>query len=157
MNRRLFAAIGLSLTLAACATPYNGGKMGAMGGVEAQFITNDTARISARGNAYTDKARMTDFVLLKAAETAKERGFSHFAIISADDASRAGTITTPGTMQTTVYGNTAYSTYSPGANIPYVKPGQDAFVRFCKGSCGGMMRASEIISNMGPKYLSAEQ
>lgn len=98
------------------------------------MITDETARISARGNAYTDRARITDFVLLKAAQTAIAQGFTHFAIVSAADASRTGTIETPGTMQTSVYGNMAFTTYSPGSVNSFVKPGEDVFVRFCKGN-----------------------
>jgi hypothetical protein len=105
----------VALALAGCATRYTENGIGLTGGVEAQMITNETARISARGNAYTDRSRITDFVLLKAAQTAIAQGFTHFAIISGADASRTGTIETPGTVQTNVYGNTALTTYSPGS------------------------------------------
>jgi hypothetical protein len=49
--------------------------MGFTGGVDAQMITNDTARISARGNGYTDQAKISDFVMLKSAETAANMDF----------------------------------------------------------------------------------
>ena len=117
------------------------------------MITDETARISARGNAYTDRARITDFVLLKAAQTAIAQGFTHFAIVSAADASRTGTIETPGTMQTSVYGNMAFTTYSPGSVNSFVKPGEDVFVRFCKGDCPGKFPAAQIVNNLGPRYL----
>jgi hypothetical protein len=45
-------ALGTALCIAGCATPYTEHGIGLTGGVEAQMIT-DTARISARGNAYT--------------------------------------------------------------------------------------------------------
>ncbi len=107
-------ALAVVLTLAGCATPYTQNGMGFTGGVEAQMITDDTARISARGNAYTDQARIEDFVLLKSAQTALDHGFTYFAVVSSADASRTGAIATPGTMQTNVYGSTAFTTYSPG-------------------------------------------
>jgi hypothetical protein len=150
---RITAIFVAALALAGCATPYSQGGMGLMGGVEAQMITDDTARISGRGNAYTDRARITDFVLLKAAQTAVAQGFTHFAIVTAADASRTGTIETPGTMQTNVYGNTAFTTYSPGSSDTFVKPGEDVFVRFCKGNCPGMLPAAQVVTNLGPKYL----
>jgi hypothetical protein len=153
---KLFMALLLLLAVAACATPYNHSGVGLMGGVEAQMITNDTARISARGNGYTDRARIVDFVLLKSAETAAAGGFTHFSIISSSDASKVGTITTPGSITTNVYGNAAYSTYNPGSVDTFIKPGQDVFVRFCKESvekCPGFP-AQEIIRNLGPRYLS---
>jgi hypothetical protein len=117
------------------------------------MITDETARISARGNAYTDRARITDFVLLKAAQTALAQGFTHFLMISSADASRTGQIETPGMMQTNVYGNTAFTTYTPGSVDTFIKPGEDTFVRFCKVNCTGMFPAREIVNNLGPKYL----
>jgi hypothetical protein len=145
--------LAAALALASCATPYTENGMGFLGGVEAQMITDDTARISARGNAYTDQARIEDFVLLKSAQTALDHGFTHFAIVSSADASRAGTISTPGTMQTNVYGSTAFTTYSPGIVHNFVKPGEDIFVRFCKENCQGMLPAQQVVDNLGPKYL----
>ena len=103
-------ALSMLLCLMGCATPYNENGMGLLGGVEAQMITNETARISARGNAYTDRSRITDFVLLKAAQTALAKGFTHFSVISSEDASRTGQVETPGMMQTSVYGNMAFTT-----------------------------------------------
>ena|SRR5271155_802808 len=145
--------LAAALTLAACATPYTQNGMGFTGGVEAQMITDDTARISARGNAYTDQSRIEDFVLLKSAQTALDHGFTHFAIISSADASRTGAIATPGTMETNVYGSTAFTTYAPGMLHSFVKPGEDIFVRFCKDNCPGMRPAQQVVDNLGPKYL----
>src|SRR5262249_32097886 len=117
----------LLLALTGCATPYQ--NMGFMGGVEAQQMTADTYRIVARGNGYTGGTTIQDYTLLKAAETTKQAGGTHFAIISASDASRAGTIVTPGQAQTSVVGNTAFTTYSPAMAYNYVKPGQDTYIR----------------------------
>ena len=52
---RMVSIFVATLALAGCATPYTQGGMGLLGGVEAQMITDETARISARGNAYTDR------------------------------------------------------------------------------------------------------
>jgi len=142
--------------LAGCATSYNGGRMGFTGGVDAQMITNDTARISARGNGYTDQARISDFVMLKSAETAREHGFTHFIILSGSDASRNEVVSTPGSSQTNVIGNSAYTTYSPGTVQSFHKPGQDVMVKFCSGACSGMLAADEIIANMGPRYYEKQ-
>jgi len=139
------------LILAACASPYSRSGITALGGVEAQMITNDTARISARGNGYTDRARIMDFIMLKSAETALAQGFTHFTILNAADATRTGTFSTPGTVTTTVYGNSVFSTYNPGDVETVVKPGQDVLVQFCKEKCTGLP-ASEILQNLGPRY-----
>src|SRR6516225_5090710 len=109
----------LFLVLTACATPYQ--NMGFMGGVEAQRMTADTYRIVARGNGYTGATTIQDYTMLKAAETTKQAGGTHFAIISAADASRTGTVVTPGQAQTSVVGNMAFTTYSPAMAYNYVK------------------------------------
>jgi len=153
--RRILLGI-FALGMAGCATSYNGGKMGLAGGVDAQMITNDTARISARGNGYTDQARISDFVMLKSAETAREHGFSHFAILSGSDASSSGVISTPGYSQTNLIGNSAYTTYTPGSVQSFRKPGQDVMVKFCNGPCPGMLAADEIIANVGQRYYEKQ-
>ena len=71
-----------------------------MGGVEAQQMTADTYRIVARGNGFTGSHAVQDFTILKAAETAKKAGATHFAIISASDASSTGAVVVPGQAQT---------------------------------------------------------
>lgn len=155
MKTVLLYYIFVGLTLSACSTQYSRTGMGFAGGVEAQMITNDTARISARGNGYTDRARITDFVLLKSAETALAGGFTHFTILNTADASRTGAIATPSSITTNVYGNTAVSTYNPGSVETFIKPGQDVLVKFCtdgKEKCAGLP-AKEILQNLGPRYL----
>jgi hypothetical protein len=140
--------------LGGCATKYQ--EMGFTGGVAAEQITSDTWRILARGNAYTGGTRVQDFVLMKAAETTRANGGTHFIIGSSQDASREGAITTPGTAQTTFAGNTAFTTFSPGSVHTYVKPGQDAYVRVLKIPPGtqpppGALDANEIIRFIGPR------
>lgn len=89
--------------------------MGFTGGVAAQQITADIWRIQSRGNAYTASSTVQDYVLLKAAETTQAAGGAYFQIVSAGDASRASTFVSPGTSTTTVVGNQAFTTTSPGS------------------------------------------
>jgi hypothetical protein len=130
--KKFLAATFIPLALSGCATPYGGA-------TEAQMITNDTARISARGNAYTDKSRIMDFVLLKAAQATLARGFTHFTIVNESDDTKTGIAGYAGSVET------------------YVKPGQDLIVRFCKEEgkekCPGLP-ANEIVQNLGPRYLA---
>src|SRR5687767_12242773 len=55
-------------------------------------------------------------------------GASIFVLLGSADASSVGAITSPGYAQTSVIGNTAYTTWSPGSTSTYVKSGQDAFM-----------------------------
>jgi len=144
----------MSITLTACSTRYQ--HMGFAGGVSAERMTADTFRIVARGNGYTDATTIQDYALLKAAETTVAAGGTHFVVVSAADASRTGEFTTPGTMQTSVYGNTAYSTYTPGSTVTFIKPGQDAYIRVVRLTANaavppGAIRAADIIQFVGAR------
>src|SRR5262245_47441519 len=151
MRYILFAIL---IELSGCATPYQ--DMGFLGGVEAQQMTADTYRIVARGNGYTGGNTIQDYTILKAAETAKKAGATHFAIISASDASSSGAIVSPGQAQTSFVGNTAFTTYSPATVHQYIKPGQDTYIRVFTippGQKAGssMLSADEIIQFVGSR------
>ncbi len=150
--RRVMAL--LALTLSACSTKYQ--DMGISGGVAAHQMTASTFRIETRGNGYTGQSQVQDYTMLKAAETAKKHGASHFLLITAADASSVGNVTLPGNAQTTVHGNTAYTTYSPAQNIRIFKPGQDAYIRVLTVRPGeqpppGAISADEVIQFVGSR------
>jgi hypothetical protein len=154
----LLVTTAMCLGLAGCGTKYQ--EMGFTGGVAAERVTADTIRIKARGNGYTSGTTVQDYALLKAAETTKEMGGSHFAIISAADASGRGVVTTPGVAETTFHGNTATTTWSPGTTTEFIKPGQDAYIRVFKLAAGsspppGAISADEIIKFVGPRVRRA--
>lgn len=147
-------AFALLLGLAGCSTPYQG--MGFGGGVEAQRMTADTYRIVARGNGYTSSVAIQDYTVLKAAETTKLAGGTHFVIVNSADATRTGTVVVPGQSQTTIAGQTAYTTYSPATVHQFVKPGQDTYIRVITVAAGqapppGAIQADEIIQYVGSR------
>lgn len=133
--------IGVVLSLSGCGTKYQ--EMGLSGGVSAQQITADTYRISARGNAYTGSATVQDYVLLKAAETTKAAGASHFILVSAANAAQIS------------YDVTAPNRYGPGSVDAVIRPGQDAYIRVLRLSPGQQVQvaysADEIIQFTGPR------
>lgn len=129
---------------------------GLRGGVKSQQITGNTFRIVSRGNAYTSNVKIQDYTLLKAAETTRAAGATHFMIVSSEDATRTGYIETASTARTTVSGNTAHTTFDPGAKIQLVKPGQDTYIRVFTIAAGqspppGSMSAAEIIQFVGSR------
>jgi hypothetical protein len=151
--RRSAGALAL-LVLASCQTPYQ--EPGLTGGVTAAPITNDTYRISARGNGYTAANTIQDYVLLKAAETTLSKGGTHFIIVTSANATQQITGQTPGTMQTNVIGNTAYTTYTPGINYDIVKPGQDTIIQILTVPAGatapnGAFPAQQVFDNINPR------
>jgi hypothetical protein len=151
-------AITLSavLFLAGCQTPYQ--EMGGTGGVTAAPITNDTYRISAPGNGYTDPTAIQDYALLKAAEVTLQSGNTHFIIVDGKDATSRNVGQTLGTFQTNMIGNTAFTTYNPGISYDIVKPGQDVIVQTFSVSAGaapppGAMNAQQVYDNINPRVL----
>lgn len=145
-----FLAIFSLLALAACATKYQ--DMGLSGGVTSQQLTSNTFRIVARGNGVTGRTAVQEYMMLKAAETTKQYGGTHFMIISAADASGTDQIVTPGYAQTTlvVGGNSAYAAYNPGLVSDLYQPGQDACIRIFRlrpkeNAPAGAISADEII------------
>jgi hypothetical protein len=149
--KRMFAVL-LCTGLLGCGTPYQ--NMGFRRGVAAEQVSADIYRIKARGNAYTSQSTVQDYTLLRAAETAKSAGATHFQLISAADASSQSIVTTPSTASTSVVGNTAFTTYSPGSTDVVIKPGQDAYIRVLRLAKGqsppsGAFSANEIIRYIG--------
>lgn len=148
------ACLALALVLSACSTPYQ--EMGFMGGVASQQMTADTFRISARGNGYTGRTQVQDYTMLKAAETTKAAGGTHFRIVSAQDATQQGAFVSPGHANTTFYGNTASTTYSPATVTPIIKPGEDTYIRVLTLAPGqtappDAVSADEIIQFVGSR------
>ena len=150
----LLWAVATLAGVAGCSTSYQ--NIGFSGGVVAQQITATTFRIVARGNGYTSATAIQDYTVLKAAETAKQAGCSHFAMISSTDASSAGHIVTPGSANTTFGRNTVHTTYSPAEVQSFVRPGQDTYIRVLNIKPGeptppGSISADEVIQFVGPR------
>jgi hypothetical protein len=151
---RILAIALVAAFICGCSTKYQ--EMGFTGGVHAQQMTSDTFRISARGNGFTSKNDVQDYMLLKAAETTKSVGGTHFVIISETDVSRTDSIITQGSAQTSVIGNTLYTTYEPPTVHEFYKPGQDAYIRVISVPLGetppaGAVPADEIIQFVGSR------
>ena len=140
--------------LSGCATKYQ--DMGFTGGVAAEPVMTDVYRIVARGNAYTSADRVSDFSLLKAAETTLAAGASHFLIVDQSNRTRVDVGQTTGVMQTNVVGRTAFTTYTPGATYNIVKPGEALLIRVVRLRPGetppaGAFPAQDIVNTMGPR------
>jgi hypothetical protein len=151
---RVIVFLIVVLAVAACSTKYQ--DMGFSGGVAAQQMTANTFRIVARGNGYTSSNTVKDYMVLKAAETTKQMGGTHFLVVSAGDASRTNYVATAGHARTTVVGNTAHTSYTPGSVYGIFKPGQDAFIRVLAVPNGstpppGAISADEIIQFVGAR------
>jgi hypothetical protein len=158
MKKCILAA--LALTLAACATPYQTG--GFAGGVSAAPLGQDTFRIQAQLNAFSNQSMVQDYLLLRAAETAQQHGAVGFVILGSQDTSQSGTFVTPGSSYTTgsayrvgnsVYGS-ATTTYTPAQAYNFVKPGGLMMIRLVREPVPEGVQyfsAAELIAAIGPR------
>jgi hypothetical protein len=94
--------------------------------------------------------------LLKAAETTLATGGTHFAIVNQTDRTKIDVGQTPGTAQTNVVGNTAFTTYTPGATYNIVKPGEALMIRVLRLKPNeppppGAFPAQDIANTIGPR------
>lgn len=153
-GRFLGALLAASL-LAGCQTAYQEEGFWTDGGVSAQQVTSDTFRITARGNEFTDQSTISDYVLLKSAETVKAAGFSHFGIVSGQDITSQNTYqTSPGTFEVSKKGKVV--TFQPPTYATSIRPGQQTIVQGFNPPPGealppGTYSADEIIRFIGSR------
>lgn len=147
------AALMAAVFLFGCQTPYQ--EIGANGGVSAYRMSDDSFRISVRGNGYTDNATAADYVLLKAAETTVAYGGRYFAVVNVSDASSSQTVYNPGGV---IYGY-GYATYLPATVDNIYKPGGDVIIRLFASRPPNIrtIDAEEVIRNIGPRIKRASR
>ena len=150
--KSVLAAFAVALSLSGCGTSYR--EMDSGRGVQALQMSADTWRIEARGNGYTNANIVKDWMLLKAAETTKQQGGSHFVIVEQADAATKSSTITPGVRQTQMVGASKVSTYTPAVINRQMLPGQDAYIRVIKVTDGqaapaDAKSADEIIKYIG--------
>lgn len=139
--------IACLLLISACATQY--GAMNFTGGVEATKIADDLVQIEAKGNSHTSASRIQQFVLLKAAETAKENGYEGFEIVNSQDNSQTSvTVNNPG-----IYMGVPSPTFV-NANQ---RPGLIVNVRLIRDAKKAPFKADEIIRNLSPVLQAKSQ
>lgn len=153
MIKQVFTYIFL-VVLTGC-TSY--GEMGFTGGVSSYKLSDNVYKVYARGNAFANKEKIEQFVLLKSAEIAKESGFDSFSFLDNKSGYNTtfSTSSTPGSFNMTSYGNSYNGTYTAPAvsTQQYNKPYSEALVTLHKGN-GGMFKAETIIENF--KYLKED-
>lgn len=74
------------LLLVSCATPYQ--KSGFSGGYSEEMVGKNMYEVTFRGNGYTGRDKVQRYLKRRCAELAKEKGFTHFAVVSTGDRGR---------------------------------------------------------------------
>jgi hypothetical protein len=155
-----FAVSAVALVLAGCSLATEYGPMGLTGGVESAPITDDTFRIVAQGNGYTDAATIQDYTLLKAAELTLAANETYFQIVNGADTTSNSVAQTPGYISTHIYGSSAFTTYTPGVSYNIIKPGDQVIVRVFTPKKGDVIPpnsfpAQEVYDNINPRVKRA--
>ncbi|GJD61869.1 CC0125/CC1285 family lipoprotein [Methylobacterium frigidaeris] len=153
------AALLAALATGACQTSYksNSTGIGLTGGVRAEAVTPDLYRIEARGNGFTSKGRVQDFVMMKAAEITLANGRTHFLITDSRDTTERNQYRGPSRSETVWRGDSRVTTTTPGFVNTVVRPGEDAYVRLLSKSAGPLppeaLDAAEVKRVVGPRLL----
>jgi len=111
-----FAAMALLLVFG-CSTPYKSN--GLMGGFSETQLDENVFRVSFRGNGFTNPERAADLSLLRAAELARNNGYSYFIIVDSQSYSKYSAVTTPTTTTTTAQINTVGTGNISGNNVNF--------------------------------------
>jgi hypothetical protein len=90
-----------------------------MGGFSETQLDENVFRVSFRGNGFTSPERVADLGLLRAAELAKNNGFTHFIIIDSQSYVKQSSYTTPTTTTTTAQVNTVGNANIYGNNMNF--------------------------------------
>ncbi|CAG4890749.1 CC0125/CC1285 family lipoprotein [Paraburkholderia saeva] len=106
----LVASLSIVGLLAGCATGYQ--PSGMNGGFSETQLDTNVFRVSFKGNGYTSRDKVEDFVLLRSADLTLSHGFTHFAIVDGKSYENKSYISMPTQSYTTgtatVSGHTAY-------------------------------------------------
>lgn len=100
--------------LAACAstTPYQAAsKPGGYDGYSQTMIENDRARVSFGGNSLTERETVENYLLYRAAELTKERGFDYFTLKERDTEAKTRVEVSP-----------RFGAYDPYFNYSFYRP-----------------------------------
>lgn len=156
-------AISLFALLLVSCTSYKSG-------VEANWVSSKTLKVSAAGNALTTDGRVEDYVMLKAAEKAIEAGYRYFVVTSSENTGASTTETINLPYQTTVSAHTYGGYYGPSTTFATAtttggprsysvyRPGRDAVFIMFDGPPNGYrpgqyFDAVQVYNELGAKYL----
>ena len=111
---RIIISLSLIAILSACATKYQPERHGG-GYTETQLDTN-VWRVTFNGNGHSSKHQVEDYALLRGAELALKKGYTHFSFVGSNSSTQIGAFTTmPYTAGGVTYGGQTFVTSSPSA------------------------------------------
>jgi len=140
-------------------------------GVEANWASPSTLKVSGAGNKWTADGRIEDYVMLKAAEKGLAAGYRYFVVANSKNTGSVSTHTVNTPYNTTVSVHTYGGYYGPGTtfatatttggpqSFSVYKPGRDAvFLMFDERPRGyrpgQYFDAVAVYNQLGPQYLA---
>jgi len=125
----LVTIFAIAVSLSGCAgnpisTPYQSDKGSFRGGYKDAQLSENTYRVSFKGNAYVSQSTASDYALLRSAEVCLENGFNYFSIIDSNSHTRSSLYQQAGTLNTyqPITGGPTSISYEAGKNIIFSKP-----------------------------------
>ena len=152
----------LCISLFGCTT-YQ--ELGFTGGVTALQLNANTWIFKSLGNAFSNEIETSDFLMLKAAETALDNGFTHFAPLAEKSGSKQYVYSSSGTSSAYSSCGSGGCSSSASASGPtsstYYKPEGELKARFIKvtsgPSPGNAISAELIYRQLAPKYIRKDK
>lgn len=117
---------------------------------EAQINNSEFAWITLDKKTSMTSARYRELVLLKAADLAEARGYTHFELVEQNGYEAHGTVSPHHFYTTDNYGNSSYSTHPPESHPPTITANTAILVHFCnesEESCRGL-KAHSVMLNL---------
>lgn len=136
------------VSLAGCQTSYQ--KTSFTGGFDDLQLSDDTYRVSVRGNAFTSTERAEEIALLRAAELTLQKGYARFALVGGG-VSREQTGTDPVSV------NRVGNTLIASGGDPVTKPRGTITIRMLKQADPAFVNgldAKLIEAQLRPKLTS---
>jgi hypothetical protein len=105
---KILLYISVWIWLFGCATSYQ--PQGMTGGFTSTQLEKNSFVVTFKGNAYTERYKADDYVLLRSAEIALEHGYKYFRVVDSQKYSKDSSYTTPARTTTNINANTVATT-----------------------------------------------
>lgn len=126
----------ICIAISGCSTAYK--SEGFTGGYSEKQLAEDIYSIGFKGNAYTSKDTVNEYLLRRGAELTVKNGYKYFAILSYNEDGKVREYTTPTTVSSSGYGsysgngnvygnNFNWNAYSNGFSQSLITPGSTSY------------------------------
>lgn len=144
--KRLFLIMGILISLAACATPYEQARKPTAEGYFDTNLQDKVYDVTFNGNSDTNFKIAKDYALLRAAEVCLENGYQTFQIINTENNSIEDMSVSTHTVKYSTGYSYSYSTVSE-SNEPQI-----SIVVLCSPANDLFFKAQDLKDSLRAKY-----